>query len=227
MLRNSPDTVSVHALARADFDAAALAAALRRNVEVRHGLTLVLGCPLPPGAMAHIEALRQALDGLAPGQIRWVAPSAWHLTVYGLKRSQAWPLDRAQIDALVARLGPALRRALAGIPFIRVPLGGPVMSAQGALLLSAGECPVLDGLRSVLGERPDVDPLKLGANHITLGQLVRPFGSEAAFGQAMEAIQALSDRPGQDLLEDKIQLVCYRNRWLEEIAWQEEIRLSR
>lgn len=86
---------------------------------------------------------------------------------------------------------------------------------------------MLDGLRSVLGELPDVDPLKVRANHITLGQLARPFGSEAAFRQAMEAIRALSDRPVQDLVEDKIQLVCYRNRWLEEIAWQEEIRVSR
>ena len=174
MLRDSPDSASGHALARTDFDAAALAAALRRNVGVRHGLTLVLGCPLPPGALAQIEALRPALDGLAPGHIRWVAPAAWHLTVYGLKRSQSRPLDRAQVDALVARLGPVLRRALARTPVIRVPLRGPTMSAQGEILLSAGECLVLDGLRSAMGEVRGVDPLKAGANHITLGQLVRP-----------------------------------------------------
>lgn len=88
--------------------------------------------------MAQIEALRPALDGLAPGQIRWVAPTAWHLTVYGLKRSQSRPLDHVQVDALVARLGPALRRALAGIPVIRVPLGGPVMSAQGRFSCQQG-----------------------------------------------------------------------------------------
>lgn len=226
MLRDSPGTASGHALARTDFDAARLAATLRRNVEVRHGLTLVLGCPLPPGVLAQIEALRPALDGLAPGRIRWVAPAAWHLTVYGLKRSQSRPLDRGQVDPLVARLGLVLRRALARTPVIRVPLRGATLSAQGELILSAGECPALDGLRSVMGEIPGVDPLKVGANHVTLGQLVRPFGSDAAFRQAMEAIRVLSDCPMQDLVDNKMRLVCYRNRWLEEIAWQEEFRVS-
>jgi hypothetical protein len=208
-----------------DFDAEVLAAALRRNDLPRYGLTLVLGCPLPPAIAGRIRDLKQAYDQIAPGRIRFGAPEAYHLTVYGLKRSRPAPFAPGELRPLLAGLGRVLRAELDAVATLTVPLAGSLVTESGGVLVCGGESEPLARLRAAVGRLEGVDPLKSPASHITIGQFTRPFGSRQACCQALDAVEALRAIPLGSLVAGELKLVYYRNRLLHDIVAQETIPL--
>jgi hypothetical protein len=208
-----------------DFDPDVLAAALAKNARANYGLTLVLGCPLPTGVLERIEAFRYRLCQIAPGFINFGRREAYHLTVYGLKRSREMPYTQDELAPVLAGLDRVLRHELGSVSEIRVRLSGSVVTASGAVLVLGQPDEALVRLRAAIGLIEGVDRLKSASSHITLGQFATPFGSARAYRRSMEEVEMLRDFPVGDLLVRELKLVSYRHRLLHDLAWQRSIRL--
>jgi hypothetical protein len=199
--------------------------ALAQNARTNYGLTLVLGCPLPADILQRIEALKERYRQIAPGHIDFGRPEAYHLTVYGLKRSRGTPYTQAELDPVLAGLGRVLWHELGSVSEIRVWLSGSVVAAGGAVLVNGKSDGTLVRLRAAIDRLAGVDPLKSASTHITIGQFTQPFRSALACRRAVEEVEVLRDFPIGDLLVRVLKLVYYRDRLLYDLAWQRTIRL--
>jgi hypothetical protein len=208
-----------------DFDQEVLAAALLKNDLPSYGLTLVLGCPLPPAVAGRIEDLKNTYQQIAPGRIHFGAPAAYHLTVYGLKRSRPAPFAPGELRPLLEGLGRVLRAELGEVTTLTVPLAGSLITESGGVLVCCGESEPLAQLRAAIGCAEGMDPPKSPGTHITIGQFTRPFGSRRAYRQALSAMEELRALPPGDLSAAELKLVYYQNRLLHDIVAQETIRL--
>ena len=211
---------------QADFQAAKLAAALSRNQGTSYGLTLVAGCPLPPVVTGYIEQVKRVLKEIAPGLVDFGQSQAYHLTVYGLRRSRAQPLGEEEIRTFLDRLDQALWTELRDLAPFSLPLTGSLVTEDGAVLICGGESETLTRLRAAIGQVEGVDLLKSAANHIRIGQFRRPFGSPQAYWQAMDAIERLQQLTLGDLVVDELKLVYYRRRLLDDLVSQVTLPLS-
>jgi hypothetical protein len=208
-----------------NFDPRRLGAALAQNTRTSYGLTLVLGCPLPADVLENIESLKDRYGLIASNHIDFGRPEAYHLTVYGLKRSRATPYTRQELDPVLSGLDRVLHRELGSVSGIRVRLSGPVVADGGAVLVLGQPDANLVRLRAAIARLAGVDPLKSPSSHITIGQFTKPFGSARACRRAMEEVEALRDFPMGNLLVGELRLVYYRHRLLHDLAWQRTIRL--
>jgi hypothetical protein len=208
-----------------DFDPDVLAAALVKNAHTNYGLTLVLGCPLPAEVLELLEALKERYRQIVPDRIDFGRPEAYHLTVYGLKRSREKPYTQEQLDPILEGLDRVLRHELGSLNEIRVWLSGSVVTGGGSLLVVGEPDETLVRLRATIGQIEGVDALKSASIHITIGQFTQPFGSSRAYRQAMEAFETLRASPSGDLLLHELKLVYYGHRLLHDLRWQQTICL--
>ena len=208
-----------------DFDPDRLAAALSRNNRTNYGLTLVLGCPLPAGILARIETLRAAYEEIAPGLIEFGRPDAYHLTVYGLKRSRQTPYSKEELAPILSGLDGVLRHELASVSEIRVRLSGSVVTNGGAVLVVGEPDETLVRLRAAIGRIEGVDPLKSQPTHITVGQFKQPLGSPAAYQSVLDNMQRLLSSSLGVLVENELKVIHYRHRLLHDRVREQSIPL--
>lgn len=210
---------------QSDFDPARLAAALGKNEHSSYGLTLVLGCPLPPTTADSIEEMKDAYREIVPDRIRFSDRATDHLTVYGLKRSRPEPFSQQELAPLLEGLGTVLHAELGSLPALAVCLRGSVVDDKGTILVCGQESERLIRLRAAIARIDGVDRLKSPGNHITIGQFTRPFGSAGAYRRALDAIEPLRDRPIGELAVREIKLIYYRHRLLGDVVGQQVIDL--
>jgi len=202
----------------------AITAALGRQGMAQYGLTLVLGCPLPAVLSGPIAALQEACEAAAPGLVRFGDPAAYHLTVYGLKRSRPQPFARAELAPLLEALGCVLHSELGATASLAVPLRGLELTDEGTAILRGAEVETLSRLRAAICRLPGVDPPKGDGNHVALGRLARPL-APAEGQRAARLLAPLRSRPAGTLVVRELKLVTYRSRLLDDVVSQETIML--
>lgn len=208
-----------------DFDPGTLAEMLYRNERRNYGLTVVLGYPLPSSITEHVERLKRAYHEITPGRIRFSGPEAYHLTVYGLKRSRQDPYDQDKLGPILGRLRQVLYAKLSRVEILAVSLAGSLVTQEGTIIICGAENETLDQIRTAISQIDGVDPLKTRSNHITIGQFTQPIGSPEAYQKALQAMGQLRDYPVGELSVQDLKLVYYRNRLLQDVVSQEIIRL--
>jgi 2'-5' RNA ligase len=107
-----------------------------------------------------------------------------------------------------------------------VSLRGLAVTADGAILIGVGDSPVLRRLRQAVGAIPGVSPPRSYPPHVTIGQMLAPFGSKEGFRQAMSYLQTWQDVSLGELSVPALKMVYYSSRILATVERWEKFGLN-
>jgi hypothetical protein len=202
----------------ANFDPAVLEGKLVRNACPAYGLTLVADYPLPDDVLGGIERLRQVCwQALGDGVVLY-SDDHLHLTVYSLLRSRTDLLPKKVLATVWSRWLPRLEAM--------VPLKGLSITVNGAVLVCGAATDGLRWLQEQVSQLPGVAAPRNIPPHITIGQVKRPCGSVDAFGQAMATLYHHAADPVGTLRSDRLRVLYYRSRLLDQVIQQALIPLG-
>lgn len=213
----SPEAIWQRTCRLTDFDPVVLEQARARSAQPAYGLTLVADYPLPGDLLTGIERLRRVCRQVMNEGVELYLDDHLHLTVYSLVRSRTEPLSEEELAAVWSCWLPQLEEMARRLSSLEVPLGGLSVTWNGAVLTCGA---VTDGLRRLqrqVSRLPGVAAPRDVPPHITIGQVIRPFGAARAFRQAMAVLHRHAADSVGTLRSPQLRVLYYRSRLLDQV----------
>jgi hypothetical protein len=209
-----------------DFDPMILERERVRNAQSAYGLTLVADFPLPDDLLRGIERLRRVCRQVLGEGVELYLDDHLHLTVYSLMRSRAEPLPEGELATVWSRCLSRLEEMASQLSPLVIPLWGLSVAWNGAVMTCGAVTDDLRWLQGQVSHLPGVAMPRHVPPHITIGQVIRPFGAAAAFRQAMAILRRHTADAVGTLRSPHLKVLYYRRRLLDQVIQSAVIPLG-
>ena len=200
-----------------DFDPVVLEQARARSAQPAYGLTLVADYPLSGDLLTGIERLRCVCRQVLDEGVELYLDDHLHLTVYSLMRSRTEPLPEEELAAVWSCWLPQLEEIARRLSSLEVPLGGLSVTWNGAVLACGAVTDSLRRLQRQVSRLPGVAAPRDVPPHITIGQVIHPFGAARAFRRAMAVLHRHAADSVGTLRSPQLRVLYYRSRLLDQV----------
>ncbi|HCI03814.1 MAG: hypothetical protein QF755_04760 [Candidatus Peribacteraceae bacterium] len=136
---------------------------LKKDLQEAHGVSLVIGCPLPGHILEKFSELKEKVG--SDIDIKWRDdPSAFHITVYGLvipseyRGEESWHAMEEKVPELIEIFNE--------FKGFELEARGISILGMGAVALKISDSPELQQLRGKISQLQGVSPLKFGGKTI-------------------------------------------------------------
>ena len=187
----------------------------KKDLQESHGVSLVIGCPLPESVLAKLKELKEKIGTSVP--IKWREDaSAFLVTVYGLvihteyRGEESWHAMEEQV--------PALQEIFSEFKGFELKAKGISILGMGAVALSVSDSPELQRFRGKIGQLTGVSPLKFGGKTIKciIGRVSKI--DEEGRVSLRSICEELKSFEVGTLKVDSLKMVHYKHRFLDKVT---------